>query len=76
MELDADRSLGTPGINQQLGINTDPTEQQWLEKRADNTQNPNGELWQHFPEGSTGIAGNPTPNKDPLEVFKLNFNWP
>jgi hypothetical protein len=72
IEVTDDANLGTPRINKQLGVNTQPSQQTWLENTAGNTTTTTDELWKNFPEGGT-FFGSPNPDKDPLSNFLDNF---
>jgi hypothetical protein len=72
MEVTDNAYIGTPKINQQLGINTDPTQQEWLKQTAQQTTTTTDHLWKNFPRRALTTL----PEKDPLVVFKNQFNWP
>ena len=64
-------NMKTPKIEQQLGIASTPSQQQWLAQTAQNTQTipSSNELFTHYPEGG-GVAGfGSSPIKDPLVDF-------
>jgi len=62
--------ITTPKINQDLGTNTQPSQQQWLKQQAQNTATTNQELWKNFPEGGSGPSPSTSnPRKDPLATF-------
>lgn len=73
IEVTDDANLGTPRINKQLGVNTQPSQQTWLENTAGNTTTTTDELWKNFPEGLGSVLGDPLPEKDPEVDFLDTF---